>query len=131
VWCCMKEWEKHLQRSEEKLKSANILRDNDMLADSISEAYYSMYHAAKALLSLKKIYPRTHAGLVAQFGLEFVTKGLIEEFYAKSLAKAEAEREKADYDVYFVPSKEESESLINQADEFLDRIKQAIIDIKK
>lgn len=130
VWSCMKEWEKHLQRSEEKLKSANILRDNDMLADSISEAYYSMYHAAKSLLSLKNVYPRTHAGLVAQFGLEFVTNGLIEEFYAKSLAKAEAEREKADYDIFFVPSKEESDSIIGEAEEFLDRIKIAIDDLK-
>lgn len=111
AWFCMKEWEKHLQRSEEKLKSANILQDNDLLADSISEAYYSMYHAARALLSLKRVYPRTHAGLVAQFGLEFVTKGLIEEFYAKSLAKAEVEREKADYDVFYTPSKEESETI--------------------
>lgn len=82
----MKEWEKHLKRAEEKLKSAHILFDNNMFADSVSESYYSMYHAAKALLSLKNIYPRTHAGLVSQFGLKFVTEGLIEDFYAKSLA---------------------------------------------
>lgn len=78
----MKEWEKHLERAEEKLKSAHILFDNNMLSDSISESYYSMYHAAKnlyflrlknhrflnaakALLALKNVYTRTHAGLVS------------------------------------------------------------------
>jgi len=45
-----------------------------------------MFHAAKALLALKSVYPKTHAGVVSQFGLQFVNAGLIEELYAKSLA---------------------------------------------
>lgn len=125
----MKEWEKHLERAEEKLKSAHILFDNNMLADSISESYYSMYHAAKALLALKNVYPRTHAGLVSQFGLNFAAEGLIEDFYAKSLAKAETKREKADYDVFYVPSRDESELLLEDAAKFLNRINMAVIDI--
>lgn len=127
----MKEWKKHLERAEEKLKSAHILFENNMFADSVSESYYSMYHAAKALLALKSIYPRTHTGLVSQFGLNFVTEGIIEDFYAKSLAKAETERQKADYDVFYVPSKEKSESLLEDAEKFLDRIKRAVIEIKE
>jgi|GEM_PF-4911680 len=122
----MKEWEKHLERAEEKLKSAHILFDNNMFADSVSESYYSMYHAAvekseifwaskskilkaKALLSLKNVYSRTHAGPVSQFGLNFVIEGFIEEFYAKSLAKAETGREKANYDVFYVVFKNEKQ----------------------
>jgi len=31
----MKEWEKHLGRAEEKLRSANILFENNMFADAI------------------------------------------------------------------------------------------------
>ena len=60
-----------------------------MFSEAISEAYYAMFHAAKALLALRGIYPKTHAGVVSQFGLQFVTEGLIEELYAKSLVKAE------------------------------------------
>ena len=85
-----------------------------------------MFHAAKALLALRDIFPKTHAGLVSQFGLQFVNEGLIEELYAKSLAKAETKREKADYDIYYEPSKEEAESVINDADAFLKRIEEAI-----
>lgn len=72
----MSEWERHLRRAEEKLKSAKLLFANEMLTDSVSEAYYAMFHAAKALLALKKIYPKTHGGMVSQFGLQFVTEGL-------------------------------------------------------
>ncbi len=126
----MKEWERHLERAEDKLRSANILFENDMFIDAISEAYYSMFHSAKALLTLENIYPKTHSGVVSQFGLKFVTEGLIEEFYAKSLVRAETKREKADYDVYYEPSEEEAESIIEDAEKFLERIKRAIEELK-
>ncbi len=113
----------------EKLKSANLLFESDMFADAISEAYYAMFHASKALLALRDIFPRTHAGVVSQFGLQFVNEGLIEELYATSLAKAGTKREKADYDIYYAPSKEEAESVIEDAEKFLKRIKEAIQEI--
>jgi len=45
------------------------------------------------------------------------------------LAKAQTKREKADYDIYYEPSKEEAESIIEDAENFLVRIKDAIRDI--
>jgi uncharacterized protein (UPF0332 family) len=121
----MKEWEKHLERAEEKLNSANLLFENNMFVDAISEAYYAMFHAAKSLLALKNIYPKTHTGVVSQFGLQFVNEGLIEELYAKSFAKAQTKREIADYDICYDPSKEEAESIVEDAERFLERIKEA------
>ncbi len=118
-----------MERVGEKLKSANLLFESDMFADAISEAYYAMFHASKALLALRDIFPRTHAGVVSQFGLQFVNEGLIEELYATSLAKAGTKREKADYDIYYAPSKEEAESVIEDAEKFLKRIKEAIQEI--
>jgi uncharacterized protein (UPF0332 family) len=126
----MKEWEKHLERAEEKLRSANILFENNMFADAISEAYYAMFHAAKSLLALKDIYPKTHTGVVSQFGLQFVNEGFIEELYGKSFAKAQTKREKADYDIYYEPSEEEAESILEDAENFLERIKRAVKELK-
>ena len=127
----MKEWAKHLERAEEKIGASNLLFENEMFADAISEAYYAMFHAAKSLLALKEIYPKTHTGVVSQFGLQFVNEGLIEDFYAKSLAKAQTRREKADYDIYYEPSKEEAESVVEDAEMFLERIKKAIDEMQK
>lgn len=93
----LKELEKYLNRSEVKLKSARILLENNQTADSIGEAYYYRYHATRALLILKDIHPRTHSGLIVDFGLHFVNDGTIEDFYAKILAKAETKRIMADY----------------------------------
>ncbi len=89
-----------------------------------------MFHCTKGLLALKSIYPKTHAGVVSQFGLQFINKGIIEELYAKNLTKAQIKREKADYDIYYEPSCEEAESIIEDARKFLNRIKKAISEIK-
>jgi uncharacterized protein (UPF0332 family) len=52
-----------------------------------------------ALLKLRNIHPRTHSGLISEFGLNFVKDGTIEEDYARYLVKAETKRVMADYDV--------------------------------
>lgn len=81
-----------------------------MLNDAISEAYYSMFHAASAILSLKDSYPRTHKGLISEFGLQFIASGSIENSYGKMLALAEDEREKADYYVYYRATPEKAKT---------------------
>jgi hypothetical protein len=43
----------------------------------------TMFYASKALLSLKRIYPKTHRGVVSELGLKFVNDGYIEELYGK------------------------------------------------
>jgi len=124
------ELRKHLDRSEDKLKSAHILLENNQITDSIGEAYYSIYHATMAILILKDIHPRTHSGLISEFGLHFVKNGTIEDVYAKILAKAETKRIMADYDVDYQPSPKEAESIIKDAQKFHERIKEAINQLK-
>ncbi len=119
-----------MEKAEEKLSSAKLLFEHNMFADAISAAYYSMFHAAKALLAWNSIFPRTHAGVVSQFSLQFVNEGFIEELCAKSLAKAQTLREKADYDIYYAPSNEEAELILEDADKFLERIKTALDELK-
>jgi uncharacterized protein (UPF0332 family) len=76
-------------------------------------------------------FSKTHAGVISQFGLQFVNGGLIEEWYAKSLTKAQTKREKADYDIFYDPSNEEAESVLDDAEKFLARIQVAIRELNK
>ncbi len=126
----MPEYEDYLVRSEEALASAQILLENEKFNSAISEAYYSMYYSARALLSFKDFHPKKHKGVLALLGLEFVNKGYIEEIYGKMFAKDMQMREKADYDVSYRASEEEAESVIDDADGFLKRIKKIIEDFK-
>ena len=79
----MAEHEKYLERAYEALESAKILFERGKYNASISQAYYAMFYASKALLSLRRIYPKTHRGVVSELGLKFVNEGYIEELYGK------------------------------------------------
>ena len=123
--------EYHIKEAENKFWAAKSLFENGFYKDSVSRSYYSMYHAARALLLTKDIAPKTHEGLIAKFGLEFVKKDIIEKYYSKALAKAKDIREIADYEVIAEISEEEAESVIDDAAKFLVHIKEAINAIQK
>ena len=112
--------------AESKLRAAKILFENGEYSDAISRAYYSMHYSARALLSLKNIYPRTHKGIIAQFGLEFVKDGTIEDFYIKFMSTSKESRERADYGIGYKFTAKEAENIIENANRFLERIKKAI-----
>ena len=90
-----------------------------------------MFYAAKALLSIRDIHPKTHKGVIAELSLEFINKGFVEEVYGKIIAKGLQLRERADYDVYFQATKEEAEEIIKDAEKFIERIEDAIYKITK
>jgi len=117
---------RHLELADEELSSAYILLENGKFRDAISRAYYSMFHAAKAILLTKDISPRKHSGVIKMFGLHFVTEGFVEEIYARAFNRAFALRSRADYDVYYSPSYEEARNVVENAGSFLERIKRAL-----
>jgi uncharacterized protein (UPF0332 family) len=122
----LEEADRLLDRAQSKLESAQLLFDNGKYDDAISRAYYSMFYAARALLRLKDITPRTHKGVVSQFGSEFVRKGDMEAFYAKAINYARESREDADYGIYFEASQEEAEDILQDAKSFLEKARDII-----
>ena len=116
----------HMQRAAEKLEAAKYLFEGEYYNDAASRAYYSMFHAASALLLTKDIAPFTHRELIKKFGLEFVKQDIIDEWYAKALRNQKDMRELGDYDVTRDITEDEAEQLIENAKRFLDEIEDAI-----
>ena len=85
-----------------------------------------MYYAARAILTLKDIEPKTHEGVLSMFGLHVIKESDIEEYYGRALRFTKEEREKSDYDVVVEISKEEAEFIVVDAEKFLERIKRAV-----
>ncbi len=119
-----------MEKARNRLKAAHYLFENGFYEDSVSRAYYSMFLAAKALLLKKNITAKTHRGVISKFGLEFINKNVIEEYYGKALRIAEELREEADYSIYRKISREEAESVIKDAEKFLERIEKALKEMK-
>lgn len=64
-----------MKRAYEKLEVAKNLLNDDYYSDAVSRAYYAMFFAARALLSEKNIFPKTHKGVISQFSLNFCERG--------------------------------------------------------
>lgn len=92
----MDETEILMKNAYEKLEAAKTLFENGFYGDAVSRAYYAMFFASKALLAEKDIYPRTHRGLISQFGLELVKSGEFKKELFDLLTRAQEDREEAD-----------------------------------
>ncbi|WP_250638328.1 HEPN domain-containing protein [Thermococcus siculi] len=51
---------------------------------------------------------------------------MVEEHYGKALTKAFQLRSKADYNVMYLPSREEAEEILNSAEDFLEKARELI-----
>ena len=114
--------EAEIDRAKEALTASKNLLEDELFADSISRAYYAIFHAARAVLLTKEIDPNTHGGAITMFGLHFVKTGLIEERFGRIFNEAKDVRELGDYIVTKKFTKEETSKRVKQAIEFLQRM---------
>ncbi|MFB6145698.1 MAG: HEPN domain-containing protein [Candidatus Nanohaloarchaea archaeon] len=115
-----------LEKAEEKLAAAEYLLEGGYYEDSISRTYYGMYHAAKALLESENIMAKTHSGLIRMIGKEFVKTGKLQESLGKAFSIAEESREVADYDIEIGFDREETKKRLEEAREFLEKVRQLL-----
>ncbi len=117
---------KRFEKAEERLKAARHLYEQAYYEDSISRSYYAIFFATKALLLTKDIDPRTHSGVKSQFTLHFVkTRGIKPEF-GNILKDAKEIREMGDYDEFYIASPEEARLQLENAERFLQRVKEIL-----
>ena len=123
-------YEDYLRQSEEELDAADLLFDKGFYNEAVSRTYYSMFHAAQALLFIKETYPKSHKGVIHKFGEEFIKSGLLERKMGQMLSQAESMRMKADYDVGVKIKKEECEEIVKSGKVFLLKVKEVIGKLK-
>jgi uncharacterized protein (UPF0332 family) len=73
-----------LRRADKALLAAKSLLKENLLEDSISRAYYAMFHAAQAILYAKGLKAKRHAGVKKLFGEYIVKKGIVDEKLGKA-----------------------------------------------
>ena len=120
------EVESYLIKAGEKLKASKLLLDNEMYSDSVSRSYYAMYNSAKAALLLKDSSPRTHKGLLSEFGLRYIKEGIVDESHARALTVALEDRGEADYGSLEDFTEEEARQVYKDATAFIKAIEKVI-----
>src|SRR4030067_3296846 len=90
--------EEELEVAKRRLDAARLLYEKDMEEDAVNRAYYSFFHAAKAMLNVLGFDAKTHSGLLSEFGLRIVKNNLIGKEYGAYFRKAFELRESSDYE---------------------------------
>lgn len=122
--------DKRMEKAQKKLNAAEYLLNGGFYEDAISRGYYAMYHAAKAVLALKDVEPKRHAGVLSMFGLHVIQGEDADVYLGKALAHSKEGREKSDYDEFAKMEKEDAEFVIEEARDFIDKVERVIEKIK-
>lgn len=101
-----------IQRADDSLLASELSRDNELAIAAINRAYYAVFYSITALLISKEIYPKTHSGLMNQFGQHFIKTGVFATKLNAKVSKIFEFRNEADYDLEaFIEEKEIEEAL--------------------
>ncbi|MGE0642507.1 MAG: HEPN domain-containing protein [Nitrospira sp.] len=112
-----------LLRADKSLAAARSLLNADFLEDALSRAYYSILHAARAVLLAEGVSVSSHRAVRRLFGQHLVKPGKLAVRLAKILAEEQDDRFLADYDAWFHAERERAEKRVREAAEFLAAIK--------
>ena len=113
-----------LKKAEEELEIAKKLLDANYFAKSLNSSYYSMFHAIRALLAIEKVDSKKHAGLINFFNNLFIKTNKIQEQYFTFISKAFNIRMQSDYKDFYVAIKQDAERQIQNAEKFLEMVKE-------
>lgn len=116
--------EKELKTAEKDFADGKEGLERQKYKWSTVQAYYSMFHSARALLYAKNYREKGHYCLIVALRAFYVDKKLLPQSLIESLQNGKRLREQADY--YDDWSKEGAESLLNAAEQFLNKAKALI-----
>lgn len=114
-----------IDKAAHAAQSAALLLDHGDIDGACNRAYYAMFDAARAALfaiGLERSGTRTHAGLIANFGLRLVKPGLVDASLGRMLNRAHEIRLIADYTGDLVEP-QQAEWVITAAATFVDAMR--------
>lgn len=120
------EYGRLVELADEMLADARLLLAEGRRRSAVNRAYYATFDAASAVLRKLGSSPRTHAGVLSEFGQKVVKDGLTEKGSAKILRRLFELRQECDYDEYYEVAPDEASEAVEQASEFVERVKTII-----
>lgn len=117
-------FKKELESAEADLGDAKRSLSDGRFKWATIQAYYAMFHAARALLYSKGYRERSHYCVVAGIEHLFADEGLLDMKWARALRNAMSMREDADYASEF--SRDGADTTVKNAEGFLKEAKKIL-----
>ncbi|MDA8210428.1 MAG: HEPN domain-containing protein [Clostridia bacterium] len=113
-----------LQSAKDRLRVAEELLERGHYLDAASKAYYAIFQAARAVLATLKLDSRKHSGVISMFNLHFVKSGILPKEFRKIIVSAQDLRLASDYDDFYIISKDEALTTVDDATRFIQGIEE-------
>jgi uncharacterized protein (UPF0332 family) len=110
--------EEFLQQARERLADAQKILDLVHPAVVVTTAYYAMLNAARAGLSERGEYAKTHSGTWTLFSAAFVASGEFDQGLSALARRAQEARQRGDYEAA-PPSPAEAAEFVEGAARFV------------
>ena len=108
-----------LEKAKDMLKAALRDLDNKDYTSANNRAYYSIFHGMRAVLALEQKDFKKHSAVIAQFMQSYLKPETLPKKYGSLITNASLIRNRSDYEDFYVCSLEDTQRLINGAQEFL------------
>ena len=105
------------------LEEAETNLKNGTLNSAALSAYLAMFHSARAILFFDGFREKSHYCIARYLEENYAKKNLLENKWVELLDHNRELRHTSQYDISFFTSKEEAESMIKTAKDFVERIK--------
>lgn len=115
-----------LEHADECISAAKSLLESENYKSAANRAYYTVFHAMRAVLAFDKIDMKHHSGIIAEFRRLYIKTGIFDAELSKTISILSDSRNDSDYDDFYIVSKEEVTEQIKDAEYFLMKIKEFV-----
>ncbi len=106
------------ERSSEELENAKAMLEIGKFKLALNRSYYSIFHGMRAVNVLDEFDSSKHSGVIAHFNQYHVKTGDFSKEASKIIRNASEMREHADYEDFFVASRQDAEEQVQKAQTF-------------
>lgn len=108
--------EEFMDQARDRAELARMALASEHLEGAVSAAYYAMLYAARAALSERDEYARTHGGTWHLFHERYVTTGAFDQDLHALAHRAQRAREGGDYEAVTPPRADAEAFVVGAAD---------------
>lgn len=112
-----------LEAAAERLTVSKNLADDGHYKISVTNSYYAIFNAVRALLSEAHLDFKKHSAVISYFRREYIKTGLLDIKFSDYIGDAFSARQCSDYADFFIVSREQAETQYQHAVEFVEAVK--------
>ena len=117
----MSDAQRLLRQAGTRLQEARALFEAGLYEGCVARSYYAAFSSARAMLASDSQFPKSHRGVLHEFGRRYVKTGIVQPGLHVTLARLESKRNLADYGSGTAITKADAVAAIGGAIEILEK----------